>query len=281
MGKKLRAFKARFSGEEKKTLTRQRVFFVWKKTGIIFLLVIGDIIFQHYPAYIERYYSTGIYPIISIIQRTLTGWLPFSLGDFLYFLAGVWLLYKIFSLFRGKFTWLGFFYSLGKVIYGIIALYLVFNFFWGLNYFREGIGKQMQVIPEKYTTRELEVITTIISQKLNDAKQVLMLDTGKNKSASDKEIFYSAGQAYSNAQNRFNFLQYKQPSIKSSLYGKLGNYLGFLGYYNPFTGEAQVNVTPPAFVLPIITCHEIGHQVRLCKRGRGKFCRVFGCKKFR
>ena len=34
--------------------------------------------------------------------------------------------------------------------------------------------------------------------------------------------------------------------------------MGFSGYYNPFSGEAQVNTTIPRFVQPFTTCHEIG-----------------------
>src|SRR5690606_35622541 len=37
-------------------------------------------------------------------------------------------------------------------------------------------------------------------------------------------------------------------------------YLGIQGYYNPFTGEAQVNNTLPPFMLPFVVCHEMAHQ---------------------
>ena len=37
--------------------------------------------------------------------------------------------------------------------------------------------------------------------------------------------------------------------------------MGYLGYYNPFSGEAQVNTTVPAFVIPYTVCHEVAHQL--------------------
>ena len=43
--------------------------------------------------------------------------------------------------------------------------------------------------------------------------------------------------------------------------GTIGSYSGFLGYYNPFTGEAQVNITAPHFVIPFTACHEMAHQL--------------------
>ncbi len=278
MIKKLRAFSARFSVEEKKDLTSRRVQRVWKKAGILFLLFLGLIIVQHYPVIIEKYYSNGIFPVIATMQRIVTGWVPFSLGDLLYFIVAVWLLFKLFSIFKGKYSWQGFFYSLGKFTYRLLALYIVFNLVWGLNYFRQGIGKQLEIIPEKYSTEELEIVTRLVSEKLNIAKKVLIQNGVSNVLPSDRQIFNASGQAYSNAQKKFKFLQYKKPSIKSSMYGKLGNYLGFLGYYNPFTGEAQVNVTPPKFVLPFITCHEIGHQAGYASEGEANFAGYLAAK---
>ncbi len=51
----------------------------------------------------------------------------------------------------------------------------------------------------------------------------------------------------------------------------LGNYLGFTGYYNPFTGEAQVNTTVPQFLLPNIALHEMGHQIGYAKEDEANF----------
>jgi hypothetical protein len=37
-------------------------------------------------------------------------------------------------------------------------------------------------------------------------------------------------------------------------------YMGVQGYYNPWTGEAQVNRFLPPFMLPFVMCHEMAHQ---------------------
>jgi hypothetical protein len=51
----------------------------------------------------------------------------------------------------------------------------------------------------------------------------------------------------------------------------LGNYSGFTGYYNPFTGEAQVNTTIPEFLQPFIACHEVGHQLGYAREVEANF----------
>src|SRR5690606_3819350 len=40
----------------------------------------------------------------------------------------------------------------------------------------------------------------------------------------------------------------------------LMQHLGIQGYYNPWTGEAQVNRYLPSFMLPFVICHEMAHQ---------------------
>src|SRR5882672_8862753 len=47
---------------------------------------------------VEKYYSTGVYPLIARLQRLLFGWLPFSVGDIFYALVMVGLLYGLVSL---------------------------------------------------------------------------------------------------------------------------------------------------------------------------------------
>jgi hypothetical protein len=49
-------------------------------------------------------------------------------------------------------------------------------------------------------------------------------------------------------------------NTKPSIFGYLMQHLGIQGYYNPFTGEAQVNRFLPSFMLPYVVCHEMAHQ---------------------
>src|SRR6266480_6969164 len=53
-----------------------------------------------YSGFIEQYYSNGIYPVVSKIQRFLFGWLPFSLGDLVYGFFILVILVKTFQLLK-------------------------------------------------------------------------------------------------------------------------------------------------------------------------------------
>ena len=87
--------------------------------------------------------------------------------------------------------------------------------------------------------------------------------------ASKKHLFRRSEQCtYQQlAVQKENALKYHFRSAKPSLFSYIGNYLGYTGYYNPFTGEAQVNTTVPLFIQPFTTCHEMGHQLGYYAKG--------------
>jgi hypothetical protein len=86
-----------------------------------------------------------------------------------------------------------------------------------------------------------------------------------------RNLFNGATSAYEQLAQKDAHFTYSFRSVKPSLYSYLGNYLGYTGYYNPFSGEAQVNTTVPLFVQPFTTCHEIGHQLGYAKENEANF----------
>jgi hypothetical protein len=86
-----------------------------------------------------------------------------------------------------------------------------------------------------------------------------------------RELIHRAEKSYEEVQKTYPFLEYKGLSVKSSLYGIPGDYLGFTGYYNPFTGEAQINTTVPDFLQPYIATHEMAHQLGYAKENEANF----------
>ena len=49
--------------------------------------------------------------------------------------------------------------------------------------------------------------------------------------------------------------------VKKSLFSTPLSYMGFTGYINPFTLEANINYNIPKISIPPTICHEIAHQI--------------------
>lgn len=239
----------------------------WISAGILVGLAIIIKLFSASAGRVEAGYATGLYPYISSFFRMLFGWLPFSFGDLLFSAAGLWLLWKLIagikSLVKRKVTKQSFFAGLRKAVVIILVINVVFNSFWGINYNRQGIVKQLDLKTDSITYEDLKTVTALLIEKVNASKKYLI----NNHIAypSNKELFKKVEAAYAKTQQQLPFLKYNNTSIKPSMWGWLGNYTGFTGYYNPFTGEAQINTTVPKFLQPFVACHEVGHQLGYAK----------------
>ncbi|MDB5221708.1 MAG: hypothetical protein JWN83_375 [Chitinophagaceae bacterium] len=241
--------------------------------GGLTLAIIFIKIFSTNAEWVEEAYSTKVYAVFSSFFRILLGWLPFSIGDILYLLVIVWFIWKLWrfsaKLFKRKLNrkWFG---NTGYrlLIIGMMV-YIIFNIFWGINYNRKSIAEQLNLELAKRDTADLKTIERLLLQKVNESKQALI-----NQQApypSNKELFKRAVACYRQVKKSYPFLSYKPGSVKSSMFGLLGNYFGFTGYYNPFTGEAQVNTLVPKFILPYTTSHEIAHQLGYAKEEEANF----------
>ena len=241
-----------------------------KDKTLLFLLLAALVIrvFSLNESWVEQYYTYGIYPFISLVLRTLLGWIPFSVGDIIYFLAGLFLLTGFIKLVKrvrkrqtNQFFWVVFTQKALKIV---LWVYLLFNVLWGLNYDRQGIGAQLQLKVSRYETEDIQQLVTVLYERLNTAATQVTPDQRKALE-SNAAIHHLGIQSYKEARAKYPFLNYQQPAIKTSLYTYVGHYFGFTGYYNPFSGEAQMKTTVPRFLQPFIINHEIAHQVGYAK----------------
>ncbi|ASV28913.1 DUF3810 domain-containing protein [Maribacter cobaltidurans] len=210
--------------------------------------------------FIERYYSTGIYPYISKFFRLLLGWVPFSVGDILYFLlicSAVIYLYRSWNHIKThKIEFL-------RDILMVLSIgYLTFHLAWGFNYYRKPLSDKL-ALTETKDYQELLDFTDRLIQKSNELQEQIVGDTLQKVKIpySQEEMFKMSIEGYHKLAEKFNFLEYENPSIKTSLFSTGLTYMGYAGYLNPFTNEAQVNGILPNFRFPIVTGHEIGHQL--------------------
>lgn len=224
-------------------------------------------------SWIEKHYAIGFYPKLSSTLRIFFGWLPFSLGDVLYSVVAISVLWQL-----GKFAVLLFhktdswrkkmapLLTAGTIL---LFVYVYFYLFWGLNYYRLGIEEQLGLKNDKFDKQQLVDLNLYLLAQVNNRKEICLQK--KDTVMSNDRMFLSALDGYQTLEKQFPFLRYKHASLKPSLFGKIGNYIGFQGYYNPFTGEGQVNTAIPNFLQPYVVCHEMGHQIGYASESEANF----------
>ncbi|MGZ3838895.1 MAG: DUF3810 domain-containing protein [Flavisolibacter sp.] len=245
-----------------KSLLRDKILL----TLVVLALAIKGFSLQE--SWVENYYTYGFYPIFSGLLRGLFGWIPFSIGDVTYLAAFIFLVLKSWKLIRllakrqvkEYLSWILF----RKYLRLVLWIYIVFNVFWGLNYNREGIAQQLGLEVKTYNATDLYELTAALQQQLNHYAE--LVDTVGRARLNDNRVLFEEGlSAYDKLGAGFPFLRYHTESIKPSLYSHIGQLFGFTGYYNPFSGEAQIKTTVPVFIKPFVLCHEMGHQLGYAK----------------
>lgn len=244
------------------------------------ILAIAIKLFSFFPAQVESIYATGLFPQIARTLRFLFGWVPFSIGDVLYTVAGLYCFQKAFRfgklLVRKQLRRRELVLISQKLAFVCLIVYISFNLLWGLNYNRVPMARQLGLSVSPYSTQNLQAVAKALVDTLNSFDST----NGelRQELQSKKILFREALQTYEQVRHSYPLLTYQTSSVKPSIFSYAGNYIGFSGYYNPFTGEAQTNTTVPSFVQPFTTCHEIGHQLGYAKENEANFAGFLSCR---
>lgn len=223
-----------------------------------------------YPLFIETWYSKGIYPYISGVMRYSLGILPFSIGDLLYtfFIISIirWIAIRINTRFRNPKKWILQIFACASIIYGC------FHLLWGFNYYRLPLHKTLK-IKNDYNTEELVVLTTTLIKKSNAThRQLVDNDSLKVPYRFKKsDLLKTTIEGFDFLSDEYPQLTYNGKSLKRSLFSIPLTFMGFNGYLNPLTNEAQVNTNIIKYKLPTTASHEIGHQLGFAKENEANF----------
>jgi hypothetical protein len=217
-------------------------------------------IIPYFPKHVEQFYSNGIYPIISGFSRVVFGKIPFSLGDFIYFIT---ILSVLIWLWNKRKSWMTEWKNNIVDILGFISVfYFFFHLLWAMNYYREPLFEKMN-IKKEYSDIDLLAFTKNLITKTNTVHgQITKNDSLKVVFPySQEQVFTMNLNGYKNLSAKHPYFTYSNLSTKKSLFSLPLTYMGFGGYLNPFTNEAQVNDLGPMYSFPMTTNHEMAHQM--------------------
>lgn len=233
--------------------------------SVLLLLLYGMIwVASNYPEQLEAFYSNKFYPLVFEVRSLYFNRFPFSLGDITYAVVFLYILYRIKTT-----NWKNWFLILLRLVTGILLLLLWFQLSWGLNYYRKPIVDSKELKP--YTEEDLTKITRFFALESN--RLHLQLSKGDSLAVeldgSKREIIQRVATAQS---------QHKiKGKAKISLFSLPLSYMGFSGYLNPFTLEAQVNGRMPKINLPLTAAHEMAHQQGYAAENEANFMGFLHC----
>lgn len=244
-----------------------------KKILLSFLLIVQIIILKiisFFPELVEKHYSNGIYPSISKTLRFILGRIPFSVGDIIYTIL---ILMIIRWFWKIRKSWKTNYKSYFLTITSTFSVgYFLFHLLWAVNYHRVPLYQKMN-IEKEYKKEDLLTVTNQLVEKVNSIHSLLE----KNDSlkvinpSTRKEVFKQTLNGYNRLATQYDYFKYTALSIKPSLLSLPLTYMGFAGYLNPFSNEAQVNDKIPMYTFPTVSCHEMAHQLGYASESEANF----------
>jgi len=241
-----------------------------KLVRLVFLVIVLAICVYVLPGYIPFYNRYIFYPFQSF-RGSLLGWLPFSIGDAVYIVCGALLLCTVvrwvyfitrFSINKNPLA-----ASVLNTINAALFGYIFFIAGWGANYAKRPLREHWHFPATDYKSRaeartsdslSLIAFDKFLVEKLNTCAphyRALSFDDINTRA----KAFY---RSYTDSKVKMHGL-----SIKRSMFGYFMERVAVDGYYNPFTGERQVNGRLPAFILPFVVSHEMAHQAGIAAEG--------------
>ncbi|HEX9981212.1 MAG TPA: DUF3810 domain-containing protein [Flavobacterium sp.] len=244
-----------------------------KKYILPLLLPIQIVLLQilsFFPDVVEQIYSNGLYVGISTLSRTIFGWIPFSIGDIIYFIVIFLLLRWLWN--RRKTFLKSWKDNLLGLLSFISVFYFLFNFLWGINYHRVGLPEKLKIGTE-YSDADLMAFTERIIKKTNEIHLQITGDDNAKVVVpyTHEQVFEKNVLGYAELARQYPYFAYEHSSAKKSIISVPLTYMGFAGYLNPFTNEAQVNYLLPMYTFPTVASHEMAHQIGYASESEANF----------
>ena len=192
-----------------------KIFFI---CGALTLLLMG---FGYFPAQVEGWYSGQLYPVLLTLRLWLTVWVPFSIGDLLYIIVFIYLIYKLIGGIltikkegvKGEKLW--------RASAIILLVWISFKLLWGLNYDRLGAGHLLQIEQKAYSGAAVTSLVNELIDSLNSTRKQLSeakIKVDTLPVGNPAPYFSLAQEAYQRAKSSYTFLPKQAPRVKATLF---------------------------------------------------------------
>jgi hypothetical protein len=241
------------------------------------LMALAILVFSFFPDAVATYFSFGLFQYIGLGLRSLTGDIKMPIGEYVYLILIIILiinsilcLYKL----KNKINTESFrtnLFRFGKQLtLKLVQLYVVFMLIWGLNYQKSSPAKSFDLkMDTSYTAVQLDSLSLYLMKELNKTRQILS-DSVIEETEVD-QVFRNSILNYRLVKNKFPQLHLEKPILKEAAFPSWGDYLGYLAFYQPITGEAIVRTDVPLLTLPYTSCHELAHQMGYASEAEANF----------
>ncbi len=147
------------------------------------------------------------------------------------------------------------------------AVYSGYCLLWGASYYQPSLRQNAGIERQEHSVQQLYELTCKYALACNDSrteidKQAAMEVTSEILMPLEEDFGLALDVEY---------------GVKPLVFSRAVSYMGFTGFYFPFTGECNVNTDIPAVSLPATAVHELAHRAGAAAEDEANLMAILAC----
>ena len=204
--------------------------------------------------------------------------LPFSAGELVCTLGGLWLVWMAVRTLRQQRAGQR---VLPRRLVSLAALavwgYALVCGAWGVQYYGTGFAGRAGLTPQPVTARQLADTAAWFARKVNETAPNVPRDASGRFAVGKRDILHNTRGLYEGVTQEYPFLAGPERRAKPAVYSLVMSAANFTGYIFPPLGESTLNVDCPAVFLPVTIAHEFAHQRGVAAEQEANFVGIAAC----
>ncbi len=261
--------------------------FPYWKLPFLLLLPLGALwarVCSPHPELIERLYSGGVYPGIKNGLSAVASLVSFSIAEWILYALILWAIVTVFgSLLAWALRRIGgrrvfsALLSLGMVVG---AVWNLFYFTWGFNYFRVPLKERMGLTVCARPVEALETLTYALARQAAQLRETLPEDASGlfTLDGELQAVLDALPEAYAALALQQPVFAGRTTRAKRVLWSEGLSWMGIRGVYVGITGEPNINVRQSALLIPQSAAHEMAHQLGIASENEAEFSAYLACQ---
>ena len=227
--------------------------------------------------WVAAYISSPIRGFLGLLSSVY----PFSVMEVLCSAAAVWLIYFLVRTVmvtvrrRGKLKILS--KRLLTLIVAVLYVWSIYCFLWNSGYFATGFAERNGFSGEGVAHDDLISVTRLFAEKANEFAPQVKRDEEGRFIEDRREFFAASTEIYNSITAEFPCLEGSIYRPKPMMYSWVMSRTGYTGIYFALTGESNINIRAPGFLMPATVAHELAHQRGVFAEDEANFVGIAAC----
>ncbi len=216
---------------------------------------------------------------IRAVLSALTSWLPFSLAETALLLSPALIAWIVITIVRHGKQGASHAVRYAVSLLSVAALvYGIFVFGYGTGYYGKTIDQKLGMERNRLSAEELYQTSMILADRAAAELDQVNFPTGSSVMPfSYRELGKKLSAAYDTLCDDYPSFQRMHSSVKPVVLSEPWTYTHLSGVYCFFSGEANININYPDYIVVSSAAHEMAHQRGICREDEANFVSFLVC----